>query len=234
MGEMLTADKKQSGLLPFSAQDFARRVFSLNGHSTRDYDHDFKQGDSRISIDHMFGDHALNPDFAPDIRNIKLRDAAVLVPVVETGQAAKVILTQRASHLRHHSGQVAFPGGKVDVDDISEEFTALREAEEEIGLGYNSAQILGQLPHYLSGSGFAIRPVLALVKQPYQLRANPDEVADIFEVPLSHLMNPANHHLESKMIGGQERHYYVIPFEKRIIWGVTAGIIRGIYERLYR
>lgn len=230
MREMLAEKKDQAEFLPFSAQDFARRVTSLD-QDGRDA---FKQVSGQIAADMPFGDHVLNPDFTPVIKNIRMRDAAVLVPIVETGKTATVILTQRASHLRHHSGQVAFPGGKVDAGDQSEAFAALREAEEEIGLGRRSAQILGQLPHYLSGSGFAIRPVLALVKRPYNLHANPDEVADIFEVPLSHLMNPANHHLESKVIEGARRYYYVIPYEKRMIWGVTAGIIRGIYERLYR
>jgi 8-oxo-dGTP pyrophosphatase MutT (NUDIX family) len=136
--------------------------------------------------------------------------------------------------LRKHSGQIAFPGGAIDPEDGTAENAALREANEEIGLVSERAEILGSLPRYLTGSGFSITPVLAVVNTPFDVHPNPDEVADIFEVPLSFLMNPDNHRRESRLFNGTERFYYAMPYHERFIWGVTAGIIRGLYERLYR
>lgn len=180
------------------------------------------------------GDHQLNPDFKPLMLAAKLREAAVLVPVVDRGpNDATVILTQRNATMRSHSGQIAFPGGAVDPADGTPEHAALREAHEEIGLCADRAQTIGRLPRYLSGSGYAITPVLAVVHTPFDLKLNPDEVADIFEVPLSFLMDPRNHRRESRILNGKERFYYAMPYQDRFIWGITAGIIRGIYERLY-
>lgn len=181
-----------------------------------------------------FGDHVLNPDIGNAMSGIKFRDAAVLVPVVDRGDHTNVILTLRNAALRNHSGQIAFPGGVVDKEDPSIMAAALREADEEIGLDPDYVETLTQLPRYLTGSGYSITPVLALVDAKAPLQANPDEVADIFEVPLAFLMNPANHNQESRMMNGRERFYYTMPYQKRFIWGITAGIIRGVYERLYR
>jgi len=164
----------------------------------------------------------------------KMRDAAVLVPVVDRGSEATLLLTRRTDTLRKHSGQIAFPGGAIDPEDGTAENAALREANEEIGLVSERAEILGSLPRYLTGSGFSITPVLAVVNTPFDVHPNPDEVADIFEVPLSFLMNPDNHRRESRLFNGTERFYYAMPYHERFIWGVTAGIIRGLYERLYR
>ncbi|MGU3398342.1 CoA pyrophosphatase [Brucellaceae bacterium D45D] len=200
----------------FSASDFASRV---RRWQPDDYS--------------VTGDHVLNPEFTQAMVNAKMRDAAVLVPVVDHGSEATLLLTRRADNLRKHSGQIAFPGGAIDPQDGTAEKAALREANEEIGLAGDQAEIIGHMPRYLTGSGFSITPVLAVVKTPLDLRLNPDEVADIFEVPLSFLMNPANHRRESRLFNGKQRFYYAMPYHERFIWGITAGIIRGLYERLY-
>ncbi|MFC0244523.1 CoA pyrophosphatase [Falsochrobactrum ovis] len=182
----------------------------------------------------LTGDHLLNPTFTQTMVTAKMRDAAVLVPVVDRGSEATLLLTKRSDRLRQHSGQIAFPGGAIDREDGTAEHAALREAREEIGLASNKAEIVGNLPRYLTGSGFSITPVLAVVNTPFEVYPNPDEVADIFEVPLSFLMDPANHRRESRVFNGKERFYYAMPYQERRIWGITAGIIRGLYERLYR
>ena len=202
----------------FSAADFrSRALIEKAPHADADY-----------------GDHALNPDLRDMILQATLRDAAVLVPVVDHGDDASVILTKRTEKLRSHSGQIAFPGGRVDATDPTPEFTALRETEEEIGLSSDFIEVVGRMPDYVSGSGFRIAPVLAVVKPGFLLTINEDEVDDAFEVPLSFLMNPANHNRESRIWQNRERFFYTMPFGERYIWGVTAGIIRTLYERLYR
>ena len=180
-----------------------------------------------------YGDHRLNPDLGPLFVHDKLRDAAVLIPVVDRGDEAGVILTKRAETLRSHSGQIAFPGGRIDPTDASPEHAALRETEEEIGLTSDFIEIVGRMPDYVSGSGFRIAPVLAVVRPGFMLTINQDEVDDAFEVPLGFLMNPANHNRESRVWQDRERFFYTMPFDDRYIWGVTAGIIRTLYERLY-
>jgi 8-oxo-dGTP pyrophosphatase MutT (NUDIX family) len=180
-----------------------------------------------------FGDHALNPSLREMIVRGGLRDAAVLVPVVDREEGATVILTQRTEQLRRHSGQVAFPGGRIDDTDPSPEFAALRETEEEIGLSPDLVEIVGRIPDYVTGSGYRIAPVLGIVRPGFRLTINPDEVDAAFEVPLAFLMEPQNHRRESRLWEEQERFYYTMPYEDRFIWGVTAGIIRTIYERLY-
>ncbi|MCM2291198.1 CoA pyrophosphatase [Allorhizobium sp. BGMRC 0089] len=204
----------------FSAEDFRARAQNQSGAplETAWRDH---------------GDHALNGDLLPGLEAMRLRDAAVLVPVVDDGEDAKIILTQRTATLRKHSGQIAFPGGGVDEGDSDIEAAALREAEEEIGLDPRFVEPVGRLPHYLAATGFRITPVLAVVQPGFTLMPNPDEVADVFEVPLSFLMNPDNHRKDSKLLMGFVRHFYVMPYGERYIWGITAGILRTLYERLY-
>lgn len=179
------------------------------------------------------GDHRLNPDAYDTVLHNNLRDAAVLVPVVDRGRDASVILTKRTEKLRSHAGQIAFPGGRLDATDPTPEFAALRETQEEIGLAPHFIEVVGRMPDYVSGSGFRIAPILSVVKPGFRLDINPDEVEDAFEVPLSFLMDPANHNRESRIWQDKERFFYTMPFHERYIWGVTAGIIRSVYERLY-
>jgi 8-oxo-dGTP pyrophosphatase MutT (NUDIX family) len=179
------------------------------------------------------GDFLLNPDMVPALETLSLKDAAVLVPVIDRGDDARVIFTQRTTTLRKHSGQISFPGGSVDPGDTSVEAAALRETEEEIGLARAFVEPVARLPHYMALSGFRITPVLGVVRPGYTLTLNPTEVAAAFEVPLSFLMNPDNHGIGSGVWQGAERHYYTMPYEGRRIWGITAGIVRMLYERLY-
>jgi 8-oxo-dGTP pyrophosphatase MutT (NUDIX family) len=160
------------------------------------------------------------------------RPAAVLVPVVDRSEPA-VILTLRTSHLPNHAGQIAFPGGKIDPHDDGPLAAALREAEEEIGLARALVEPLGYLDLYLTFSGFRILPVVARVKPDYALELNTQEVEDAFEVPLAFLMGPENHQKHSRDWKGVTRHYYAMPYQERYIWGVTAGILRNLYERIY-
>jgi 8-oxo-dGTP pyrophosphatase MutT (NUDIX family) len=160
------------------------------------------------------------------------RPAAVLVPVVARSEPM-VLLTQRTSGLASHAGQIAFPGGKIDPSDESPLAAALREAAEEIGLDAKFVDPIGYLDLYLTFSGFRILPLLARVDPGYQLAINPAEVTEAFEVPLEFLMHPDNHQRLKRDWKGIERQYYAMPFNDRYIWGVTAGILRNLYERIY-
>ncbi|MEM7214004.1 MAG: CoA pyrophosphatase [Pseudomonadota bacterium] len=179
------------------------------------------------------GDYQLNPDLRDVIIANATKDAAVLIGLVERAGDAHVLLTKRTEALSSHSGQVAFPGGKIDESDASPEAAALREAWEEIGLDINEVEVLGRLPDYHSGSGFKIYPVLGLVSPDADFKINQDEVEYMFEVPLGFLMDPGNHVTASKFFRGAHRHYYEMPFEDHYIWGVTAGMIRVLYDRVF-
>jgi 8-oxo-dGTP pyrophosphatase MutT (NUDIX family) len=160
------------------------------------------------------------------------RPAAVLVPVVDRPDPT-VLLTQRTAELQSHAGQVAFPGGKIDPSDATPAAAAMREAEEEIGLEHGFIEPIGYLDLYLTFSGFRVLPTVARIAPEYRLTINPAEVADAFEVPLAFLMDVQNHALHSRGWKGITRHYYAMPFGERYIWGVTAGILRNLYERIY-
>ena len=183
------------------------------------------------------GDHVLNPGFEPPAELMNRRGltrAAVLIPIVNREEGATVLLTQRTDHLDSHPGQVAFPGGKIEKGDTSPLDTALRETREEVGLADKHVEALGYLQPYQTTSGFRIVPVVALVQPPFNLSPDENEVADVFEVPLSFLMNPDNHQKESRVWENRRRYFLVMPYEDRHIWGVTAGIIRELYEEIYR
>lgn len=181
----------------------------------------------------VLGDHSLNPGTKSAIVKEGLRDAAVLIPIVDHPDGATMLLTKRTEKLRTHSGQIAFPGGGIDPEDASPEAAALRETEEEIGLDRNYIDVIGRMPDYYSGSGYRVAPIIGIVRPGFALSINPDEVDDTFEVPLSFLMNAANHRRESRVWQNVERHFYTMPYGDRYIWGLTAGIIRTVHDRFY-
>ncbi|MFA5955651.1 CoA pyrophosphatase [Hyphomicrobium sp.] len=176
------------------------------------------------------GDDDLNPGIGRFASG--LRHAAVLVPIIARSPLT-VLLTARTEHLPSHAGQIAFPGGKVETHDASPLAAALRETREEIALDHAFIEPVGYLPPYRTGTGFIITPSVALVRPGFKLTANPDEVADIFEVPFAFLMNEANHEVHSRVWNGAERHFYAMPYGQHYIWGATAGIIRTLHRRLF-
>jgi 8-oxo-dGTP pyrophosphatase MutT (NUDIX family) len=163
----------------------------------------------------------------------RLRPAAVLIGLAAYPNEVRLILTQRTAGLRDHSGQIAFPGGKIEARDKDPAAAALREAHEEIGLDPHHVEPLGYLEPYATRTGFHIVPVVAKVATPVALKINPEEVEEAFEVPFAFLMDAANHALHHKEIEGKMRHFHAMPYGTRNIWGVTASILRNLYERLY-
>ncbi len=178
------------------------------------------------------GEHELSPNIVDIVRSTPQRPAAVLVPVVAREEPT-VLLTLRTEHLPTHAGQISFPGGKLDPGDPDPLATALREAEEEVGLSPGYVDPLGYLDVYVSGTGYRIVPVVALISPAFEMKINQDEVAEAFEVPLDFLMTPGNHARHSREWKGMRRSFYAIPYGERYIWGITAGILRKLYERLY-
>ena len=174
-------------------------------------------------------DFDLNPGFAPPTQT--LRAAAVLVGIMDDTNGARVILTKRASHLKHHPGQIAFPGGKQEAFDLTLEATVLREAFEEIGLDPALVRPIGRLPSHETVTGFEMTPILAAVAH-FTPIPDPGEVEEVFTVPLSHLLNPMRYAVERRLWRGQWRAYYTIPFGPYYIWGATARILRGLAERV--
>ena len=161
--------------------------------------------------------------------------AAVLLALVMRDEPT-VLLTQRTAHMSTHSGQIAFPGGKVDLTDTDATHTALREAEEEIGLHKDEVEVIGVLPIYTTGSAYIVTPVVGLVNASASIEMNTNEVADVFEVPLSFLMDPSNHRHHALDWSGTTRHWLSMPYQdvtqERFIWGATAGMLRNLYRFL--
>lgn len=179
------------------------------------------------------GDHVLQVGHQPPYPGSgEPKAAVVMVPVLQRAEPT-VLLTVRSATLREHSGQIAFPGGRVDPEDNSLFAAALREADEEIGLPAEKVREIGYLDHYLSVTNYLVTPVVVSVAADFTLKLNPAEVEDTFEVPLALLMDPTRHELHSREIGGVRRYYYAIPYQNYYIWGVTAGIIHNMHERLF-
>jgi len=179
------------------------------------------------------GDHDADPVMEKIAAVRPIRPAAVLVGIVDHDEPT-VLLTQRAQHLPDHPGQVSFPGGKIDKSDPTPMHSALREAEEEIGLTRDNVEAAGYLDLYMTTLGYRIVPVIARVQPGFQLTLNTAEVDEVFEVPLAYVMDIANMQMHSRDWNGMTRHFYAITFGQRYIWGVTAGIIRNLYERIWR
>lgn len=176
-------------------------------------------------------DFDLNPGIVlPEGR--KLRAAAVLVAVQYTERGPRLILTKRSSHLKHHPGQIAFPGGKVETHDATPAAAALREAKEEVGLPTDLVEVLGVLPSHETVTGFAVTPVLAVVRGGFDAVPEAGEVEEVFTVPLEFVTNPANFRVEARLWRGDWRRYYAVPYGPYYIWGATARILRGLADRV--
>lgn len=180
------------------------------------------------------GDFVLNPPTAEELALVspeRLRPAAVLIPIVARTPLS-VLMTVRSDGLPSHAGQISFPGGKLEARDAGPAAAAMREAHEEIGLESRFIEPLGYLDWYRSSSGYVISPLVALVQPGYDLEPDPREVAEIFEVPLQFLLDAGNHRRHSRAWQGRLRHFHAMPYEERYIWGITAGIIKNLHERL--
>jgi 8-oxo-dGTP pyrophosphatase MutT (NUDIX family) len=175
------------------------------------------------------GDHDLNPGMAPERA---LTGAAVLVPLIDRDSGLTVLLTKRTEHLNDHAGQVSFPGGRIDPEDKDAAAAALREAQEEVGLDPQRVDLIGRLDTYVTRTGFEVVPWVGLIAPPIALRPDPFEVADVFEVPLSFFLDPANRRTESRVWLGKQRFFYVYPWQDHYIWGATAGMLSNLAEVL--
>jgi len=176
------------------------------------------------------GDHSLVPGGAPPAT--ALTPAAVLVPLVMRPEGLAVLLTQRTQHLAAHAGQISFPGGRQETSDVDSIDAALRETEEEVGLTRDHVEVIGRLDTYITSTGFEVTPVVGLVRVPYPVKLDPFEVAEIFEVPLAFILDPANHQRQSREMRGRQRTFYVLPYQHRYIWGATAGMLVNLAEIL--
>lgn len=176
-------------------------------------------------------------DLNPSVQKLlpkgrKLRPAAVLIALIDRPNGLNIILTKRASHLKHHPGQIALPGGKVEASDVNTAAAALREAEEEIGLPAENVKILGALPCHETITSFQVTPIVGHVQRDFEHRPEKGEVDEIFEVPLAHVTNTANFQIQGRLWQGQMRYYYVVPYGPYYIWGATARMLRSFAEEL--
>ncbi|SFR34706.1 CoA pyrophosphatase [Litoreibacter janthinus] len=176
-------------------------------------------------------DFDLNPNVVLPAER-KLRDAAVLVPLLPSPDGARLVLTKRSSALKHHPGQIAFPGGKRDGDETLTT-TALREAEEEVGLDRRKVRLIGSLPTHETVTGFQVTPQVGVIDGTFDPASEEGEVAEVFTVPLIHVLDPANYRIEGRRWRGQRRHYFVVPYGPYYIWGATARMLRSLADLVH-
>ena len=167
----------------------------------------------------------------PDNRN-ELIPAAVLVLIIIRNDGLQVLLTKRNENLKHHAGQISFPGGRVDDSDRNVQHTALRETEEEVGLKPALIKIIGELDQYIVGTGYLVSPIIGVIEPPFELVKQEDEVAEIFEAPLDFLISPENFKRYSRNFNGKTHYHFAITWENHFIWGATAGMLRNLSDRL--
>ena len=201
----------------------------MNEELTREWITERFRADTPNPVKKDWGDHLLNPGMG---QAENLIPAAVLIPVVNREDELKVLFTRRAANLAQHAGQISFPGGHIDESDNEPIDAALRETEEEVGLPRHHIDVIGQLENYISRTGFEITPIVGVIEPPFTVVPQPSEVAEVFEVPLSFLLNPENHHRHIREISGENREFYAMPYGEYYIWGVTAGILVNLYEYL--
>lgn len=178
------------------------------------------------------GDDDLNPEMRAEMAGRTLKPAAVLVPLVDRPDGMTVLLTKRTDHLHDHAGQISFPGGRIDAADADAAAAALRETEEETGLGRAYIELAGQLDTYITRTGFEVTPLIGLVKPGFDLKPDTFEVAEIFEVPLAFFLDPGNRRIESRIWQERRRYFYVYPYRNYYIWGATAGMLNNLAEVL--
>jgi len=206
------------------------REWLVRRFAARDADGDVvPPADDGLDLDLERGDHSLNPGLAP---MEPLKRAAVLVPLVDRPAGFTVLFTRRTAHLARHAGQNSFPGGHKEPDDAGPEDTALRETEEEVGLARSHVEVIGRLDLYVTRTGFLVTPVVGVVRPPFEMRPDPHEVAEVFEVPLTFLLDPANHRRCSAEFEGVVRYFYAMPYGRYFIWGATAGMLVNLSQFL--
>jgi len=194
----------------------------------------------RLMEDALRARFAHPPEWSPEItveRLVRpmdgpLTEAAVLLPIVLRDTGPTLLFTQRTAHLNAHAGQISFPGGRMETYDASPIETALRETEEEVGIDRGHIDVIGTLPEYRTGTGFRVTPVVGIVKPPFDVKADPFEVAEVFEVPLSFLMDGMHHQRRTAEFITGNRTFYVMPYERFFIWGATAGMLRNLFHFL--
>jgi 8-oxo-dGTP pyrophosphatase MutT (NUDIX family) len=218
-------------------------VFALATFDPQQFPIDAIAGEAALATDRLTPQWLRNrfaapPDWTPEppdpwlpLRGAPIR-AAVLLPLILRADGLSLLLTQRTLHLTAHPGQIAFPGGRCEPADVSAIDTALRETEEEVGLARRHIDVIGTLPDYLTGTGYLITPVVGLVTPPFKLHADPAEVAEMFEVPLSFLMDGLNHQRLSAPVGSGRSSFYAMPYQRFYIWGATAGMLRNLFHLL--
>jgi len=217
----------RSAIVSYSADEVRKRATGVLKSSVSKRVMDPDRRSDRSDFD-------LNPELMPGEPFLaRLRRAAVLVPIIKRSPEATILFTQRSAGLPTHAGQISFPGGKIEPHDETPLDTAYRETEEEIGIQRTNIEFLGFLDNYRTGTGYQIAPALGLVSADYTLKLDNNEVAEVFEVPLSFLMTVENHQKHERKLNGRNRRFYAMPYQDRFIWGATAGILRNMFERLY-